>query len=60
MAELPTYNRAGIGYADLPRLSVANLEVGAKGWSNLNEKLDRLGSFAQGKGEAQAIEDAKR
>jgi len=60
MAELPTYNRAGIGYADLPRLSVANLEVGAKGWSNLNEKLDRLRSFAQGKAEAQAIEAAKR
>jgi len=61
MAEqLPTYNRAGIGYADLPRLVTEDIEMGAKTWGNIGEKLDRLRAFAQGRAEDEAIAQAKK
>jgi hypothetical protein len=61
MAEqLPTYSRAGIGYADLPRLVTEDIEMGAKTWGNIGEKLDRLRAFAQGKAEDEAIAQAKK
>jgi len=60
MAELPTYNRAGIGYADLPRIETADIEVQAKSWGGISDKLDRLASFAFKKAETQAELQAKR
>jgi len=60
MAELPTYNRAGIQYADLPRLVTEDIEMGAKSWGSISEKLDRLSSFAFKKAESQSIAQAKR
>jgi len=60
MAELPTYSRAGIGYADLPRLVTEDIEMGAKTWGNIGEKLDRLRAFAQSKSEEQAKAAAKK
>jgi hypothetical protein len=60
MAELPTYNRAGIGYADLPRLVTEDIEMGAKTWGSISEKVDRLSSFAFGKAKEQAILQAQK
>jgi hypothetical protein len=59
---LPTYKTRGISYADLPRVSTANLEAGADFYGNLNKKIDSLMSYTDkiGKGirEKEAMRDA--
>ena len=60
MAELPTYSRAGIQYADLPRLVTEDIEMGAKSWGSISEKLDRLSSVAFKKAGEEAVLQAKK
>jgi hypothetical protein len=60
MADLPTYSRMGIGYADLPRLSTADMEAGGKVWGGISEKLDRLQAFVSGKAAERAVSEAQR
>lgn len=61
---LPIYQSAGIQYADtigrMPDVPTANLEMGAKSWASINEKLDRLQGFVFEKGKEQAIAAAQR
>ena len=58
MAELPRYNKLGIGYSALPQISTAALQEESNNWGNLNRKLDSLLSFVDQTGTRQAKEKA--
>ena len=55
---LPVYQRRGIMYADLPRVETASLKEGARGFENIDRKLDQLSAFIEREGTAQAKEAA--
>ena len=57
MATLPRYQQMGIQYADLPRISTAGIEAGAKSMDVLGQSLDRMISFAY---DRQATEAQKK
>jgi len=60
MAELPTYRSVGIQYGELPRISTAELEMQAKGWGTITEKLDLLGKAVQTKVEEKVALEAQQ
>jgi hypothetical protein len=55
MATLPTYENAGVQYADLPRVNTAPQQVAAQGFNTLGQQLDRMTAFFQN----QAVSDAQ-
>lgn len=56
MATLPTYENAGVQYADLPRVNTAPQQVAAQGMSMLGQQLDRMTAYFQ----TQAVTDAQK
>jgi hypothetical protein len=60
MATLPRYEPMGVQYADLPRVSTANLQVAAEGYQRMSEQIDRMLNFAQRRAETEAERKAKR
>jgi hypothetical protein len=56
MATLPTYENAGVQYADLPRVNTAPQQVALQGLNTLGQNLDRMTAFFQN----QAVTDAER
>ena len=60
MAELPTYRQAGITYGELPRISTADIELQAKGWGNISQKLDLLGKAVSERVEAKVQAEARQ
>lgn len=56
MATLPTYENAGVQYADLPRVNTAPQQVAAQGMSMLGQQLDRMTAYFQN----QAVTDAQK
>jgi hypothetical protein len=56
MATLPTYENAGVQYADLPRVNTAPQQVAAQGLNTLGQNLDRMTAFFQ----SQAVTDAQQ
>lgn len=55
---LPRYNPQGIMYADLPRVSTANLEAGAEMYTSVNRRLDQLMGIINKEGTAYAKKEA--
>ena len=60
MATIPRYQRMGVQYADLPRLSTAGLEQAAKGFDVLSEKLDRMTSYFQERATTEVKKEAQK
>jgi hypothetical protein len=60
MATLPRYQQMGIQYADLPRISTAGVDVGAKSMDVLGQSLDRMIEFAYQRKVTEAEEKAKK
>ena len=60
MAELPTYKSVGITYGELPKISTADIELKAKGWGTISEKLDLLGKAVQTKVEERIGQEAQQ
>jgi hypothetical protein len=60
MATLPRYQQMGIQYADLPRLSTAGLEVGAKAMNVLGSQIDRMTNFVYEQGITEAQRKAQK
>jgi len=60
MATLPRYQQMGIQYADLPRLSTAGLEVGAKAMDVLGSQIDRMTNFVYEQGVTEAQRKAQQ
>jgi hypothetical protein len=56
MATLPTYENAGVQYADLPRVNTAPQQVAAQGFATIGQNIDRMTAFFQG----QAATDAQQ
>jgi len=56
MATLPTYENAGVQYADLPRVNTAPQQVAVQGMSMLGQQLDRMTAYFQ----TQAVTDAQK
>jgi len=54
MATLPRYQQMGIQYADLPRISTAGIEVGAKAMDALGSQIDRMTNFVYQQGTTEA------
>jgi hypothetical protein len=50
MATLPRYQQLGIQYADLPRISTAGIEVGAKAMDVMGSQIDRMVNFVYEQG----------
>ena len=55
MATLPTYENAGVQYADLPRVNTAPQQVAAQGFATIGQNIDRMTAFFQN----QAVSDAQ-
>jgi len=60
MATLPRYQQMGIQYADLPRISTAGIEAGAKSMDVLGQSLDRMIEFAYQRQVTSAEKKAKQ
>ena len=60
MATLPRYEPMGVQYADLPRVSTANLQVAAEGYQMMSQQIDRMLNFVQRRAETEAERKAKR
>jgi hypothetical protein len=60
MATLPRYQTMGIQYADLPRISTAGVDAGAKSYDVLANSLDRMIEFAYQKKTTEAERKAKQ
>ena len=60
MATLPRYQQMGIQYADLPRISTAGIEAGARSYDVLANSLDRMIDFAYQKQTTAAERKAKQ
>jgi hypothetical protein len=60
MATLPRYQQMGIQYADLPRISTAGVEVGAKSYDVLASSIDRMTNFVFQKATTEAERKAKQ
>lgn len=60
MATLPRYEPMGVQYADLPRVSTANLQIAAEAYSRMSQQVDRMLNFLQGERETEAQRKAKQ
>ena len=60
MATLPRYQQMGIQYADLPRISTAGIEVGAKAMDVLGSQIDRMTNFVYEQGVTEAQRKAQQ
>lgn len=59
MATLPRFQQMGIQYADLPRVSTAGIEAGARATDVLGQSLDRMIEFAYERKVTEAERKAK-